>query len=278
MHIEEIPKRKSRGVRGPHSDSRWGYCNTPEAMDSVIESLCGKDANETPTRNELLVQDLSGLRDKLVKSDRDAIDCRMYHNSRLAESADEDELGLPAMQRIILQAEESIHSMISVRNILERIKPQTRETMSRANWVKEAQSAKDLERLRNCLVHFEEMIHCLQTEPDVTIEAEKGPPEKDGDASDEGGVSDEMESMNSYSSRDAQNKGMRNVLWTCREERQEWISFVEQASSLSWLAMGLLCLMETCSKFHVLSWGKANGTCRPKRMAAQRVSERLVQP
>ncbi len=239
-------------------------------MNSVIESLRDQDANEILPRNIPIVQTLSSWRDKLVKGDYDVVDYRMYHNSHRAESTSEDDLGLPAMQQILLQTEESIHSLISVRNMLERIKPQTRETISRTNWIKEAQSANDLSRLRNCLVHFEAMIHGLQTEPDLSTDVEKDP-EKDGDVSDDDRGSDERESINSYSSRDAQNKGIRTVLWISWEERQEWIHFVKQASSISWVAMGFLLLMENCSKFSVLSWGKANNTCRPKRMAAQRV-------
>ncbi len=269
IHIEEIPKRKNRGIRGPHSNSRWGYCNTPEAVNSVIESLRDQDANEILPRNVPIVQTLSSWRAKLVKGDYDVVDYRMYHNSQRAESTSEDGLGLPAMQHILLQAEDSIHSLISVRNMLERIKPQTRETMSRTNWIKEAQSANGLSRLRNCLVHFEAMIHGLQTEPDVSTKVEKYP-EKDGDVSVDDRDSDDCESIDSYSSRDAQNKGVRTVLWTSWEERQEWVRFVEQASSVSWVAMGFLLLMENCSKFSVLSWGKANDTCRPKRMAAHR--------
>ncbi len=180
------------------------------------------------------------------------------------------------MQHILLQTEESIHSVVSVRNMLDRIKPQTRDAMSRSNWVKEVQLANDLSRLRNCLVHLEGMMHALQTEPDVEKSVEKDP-EKDGNVLDEDGDGDERVSINSYSSRDAVNKEIRNTLWTSLEERHEWIHCVEKASSVSWIAMELLSLMESCSKFSVLSCGKANGTCRPKRMAAQRVSERLTQ-
>ncbi len=276
IHIEEIPKRKSRGVRGPHSNSRWGYCNTPDAVHSVIQSLRDQDSNEILPQNIPIVQTLSSWRDKLVKGDSDVVDYRMYHNSQRAGSTTEDDLGFPAMQHILLQTEESIHSLISVRNMLGRIKPQTRETMSRTNWINEAQSANDLSRLRSCLVHFEVMIHDLQTEPDISIGVEKDP-EKDGDASDgDRDSSDDRESINCCFSRDAQDKEMRTALWTSWEERQEWIRFVEQVSSVSWVAMGFLSLMENCSKFSVLSWGKANDTRRPKRMAAKRRQERLT--